>query len=141
MKKSLKYLSTLVLIPFVVFLRGDVDLSVDTFMFGEQVQAVANTKMEIQEKLKAEPIYFFQIKTEVKASTPGFTGEGLPVQLYDSTYQLIGKSQIINGKVRFQLAHAADTATLRYVVLPSTAAEIKVDYAGSNAALPVEEVF
>jgi len=139
MKKSLKYLSTLILVPFLVFLKGDADLSVDTFMFGEQVEAVVVTKNQIEEKLMAEPICFLTIKTEVKAVNNGFTGEGLPVHLYDSSYQLIAKSQIVKGRVRFQLAHAADTATLQYVVLPATAAEIKVSYGGANAALPVEE--
>jgi len=139
MKKSLKYLSTLILVPFLVFLKGDADLSVDTFMFGEQVEAVVVTKNQIEEKLMAEPICFLTIKTQVKATNNGFTGEGLPVHLYDSSYQLIAKSQIVQGRVRFQLAFAADTASLQYVVLPATAAEIKVSYAGVNAALLIEE--
>ncbi|MCG9881819.1 MAG: hypothetical protein MH472_14585 [Bacteroidia bacterium] len=140
MKKSLKYLSTLILIPFVVFLRGDMELSVDTFMFGEQVEAVVVTKNQISEKLKAEPTYSFVVKTKVIAQNPGFTGDGLPVHLYDSTYQLIGKSQIMAGKVKFTLQHASDTASLRYVVLPSTASEVEVFYGADNNALLVEEV-
>ena len=138
-KKSLKYLSTLILLPFLVFLRGDIDLSVNTFIFGDQVSAVLETKNSIEEQLKAKMIYSFEVNIEVKAIHEGFNGEGLQVNLYDSTYQLMPKSQIAHGKVVFQLAQASDTATLQYVVLPSTAAEIKVYYTGENAALPVEE--
>jgi hypothetical protein len=139
LKKSLKYLSTLILVPFLVFLRGDMDLSVNTFLFGDQVSAVLDTKNDIEEQWKAKTIYSFEVNTEVEAIHEGFTGEGLQVHLYDSTYQLIAKSQIAHGKVLFQLAQASDTATLQYVVLPSTATEIKVSYTGQNPALPVEE--
>ena len=115
------------------------DLSVNTFLFGDQVSAVLDTKNDIEEQWKAKTIYSFEVNTEVEAIHEGFTGEGLQVHLYDSTYQLIAKSQIAHGKVLFQLAQASDTATLQYVVLPSTATEIKVSYTGQNPALPVEE--
>jgi hypothetical protein len=55
---------------------------------------------------------------------PSFDAAGMVVKLYDTDFNLVGNSQVVNGKVRFVLPNLADTASNFTAVVEATSDDV-----------------
>ena len=123
MKIVIKYLWSIFFIPFLIFLKGD--FSVDTYMNFNQIEPLAKTREKMMNNIKpvAKPCLF--VKVKAISTKGGFNAHGLTANLYDSNYNLVSTSQIVQGKIQFNLEHGSDTLQQFRVVVPSTADEME----------------
>lgn len=124
MKVALKYIWSLAVIPFLIFLKGD--LSMDTFMHINKIEPIEKTKEKIMENFHPEPKPFFEINVKAITKSGNFTADGIPVNLYDSSYNLVCQSQVVLGKVKFQLEDLTQMKNSYHIVVPKTADQLEI---------------
>lgn len=137
MKIIFKYLWSVLLVPFLVFLKGD--FSVDTYISVNQIEPLAKTRERMIEQVQPATKPILHVKVKAISESGSFTAAGLPAELYDSNYNLIAKSQIVNNRINFSLDKGEDTLANYTVVIPNTADEISFNGNHPSEELQVHE--
>ncbi len=122
MKVALKYFWVLALIPILIWLKNDFDL--DAEKIGSGIDTIAKTRAIVKDNLTPDPKNVFYIKVKAVGLQSSFDAAGMVVKLYDSDFNLVGNSQVVNGKVRFVLPNLADTAAQFTAVVQATSDDI-----------------
>jgi hypothetical protein len=132
----MKYIWSVAIIPFLVFLKGD--LSVDTFMHINQIEPIAKTKEKVMNKVQPKANTLYMIPVKVVSNNPAFSADGLKVDLYNNEYEVVEHTQVVNGMVCIASASVADTG-MYHLVVPSTADELIFKPSPKNEALVIFE--
>ena len=122
MKVALKYFWVLALIPILIWLKNDFDL--DAEKIGNGIDTIAKTRAIVKDNLTRDPKNVFYIKVKPIGLQSSFDAAGMVVKLYDKDYNLVGNSQVVNGKVRFVLPNLADTASNFTAVVEATSDDV-----------------
>jgi hypothetical protein len=136
MKLIIKYIWSIAIIPFLVFLKGD--LSVDTFMRLNNIESIAKTKEKVMNKFQPKANTLYMIPVKVVSNNPAFSADGLKVDLYNSEFNLVEHTQVLNGMVCISSASVADTGSY-HLIVASTADELKFKPSTTNAPLTIHE--
>jgi hypothetical protein len=122
MKVALKYFWVLALIPILIWLKNDFDL--DAEKIGSGIDTIAKTRAIVKDNLTPDPKNVFYIKVNAVGVHSSFDAAGMVVKLYDEDYNLVGNSQVVNGKVRFVLPNLSDTASNFTAVVEATSDDV-----------------
>ncbi len=137
MKVLIKYIWTLVLIPALVFLKGD--LSFDTYMYLNNIKPSEEITKSVKTITTPQKTMPLVININAIAKNKNFSADGLPVILYDEQYNLLQKSQVVQGKVHFTLPMST-TQTISYkIISPLTADEMNLDNIFIENTLSIHE--
>ncbi|GAB1447155.1 MAG: hypothetical protein L6Q78_08300 [Bacteroidia bacterium] len=136
MKIVLKYIWTLMIVPPLMFLKGD--LSFHTMLDVHGIQPTELIEKKMESAIGGKEVYELIVPVKVKSNEPSFTGEGLMINLYDENYRFIQRSQVIKGQILFRLV--GDNAKPKSFILvsPETLDEIKVQK--NEATKPILEL-
>ncbi|MDP1727014.1 MAG: hypothetical protein Q8M15_09545 [Bacteroidota bacterium] len=137
MKLLIKYIWTLVLIPALVFLKGD--LSFDTYMYINSMNPPAEIAKTVGKVVASEKMMSVVVKINPISKNKGFSADGMPVQMFDEYYNLIQQSQVIRGKVHFEIPFTTSQNDSYIVVSTKTADEIKLDNIFVENTLAIHE--
>ena len=130
MKVLIKYIWTLILIPALVFLKGD--LSVDTYMHINEINVPEEISHPIKTALTPPKYMPLIVKIRPIPKNKDFSADGLPVYLYDENYNLLLKSQVVHGFVHFEVPFKMIPKKIFKVVSPTTADEMLLDIHKKN---------
>jgi hypothetical protein len=122
MKVALKYFWVLALIPILIWLKNDFDL--DAEKIGNGMDTIAKTREMVKDNLTPEPKSVFYIHVKPVGVQSSFDASGMVVKLYDKDYNLVGNSQVVDGRVRFVLPTIGDTASSFTAVVVATSDDI-----------------
>jgi hypothetical protein len=118
MKIALKYIWSLLIVPPLLFLKGD--LSFQTMLEVHDLQPNQMIEQKMQSAMGEKEVKELIIKVNVAEEGTKFTGEGLTINLYDKNYGYIQKSQVIKGQIRFRLVGENAKPNNYIVVSPET---------------------
>jgi hypothetical protein len=126
MKIMIKYLWSLVLVPFLLFVKGD--LSIDTLASITHIdEPIKSAQLKVSSAVAKEGDITFSIPIKVIASNKSFSGNGLKVKLFDEEYTQIAESQILNGLVKFTIPISKGNIKNFHVVSVETSEEVVVE--------------
>lgn len=137
MKIVLKYLWSLMLLPLLIFVKGD--FSVDTYMSVNQIEPISITREKVLEDLNPVVKPILTVKVKIISKSGQFSADGFAADLYDDNYNLISQSQIMHSRIQFTLDKGEDTLKNYTVVIPKTADELTFDGSGKRQELVVNE--
>jgi hypothetical protein len=122
MKFALKCIWSLLIVPPLLFLKGDLSFQTMLELLGMQPEHMIEQKME--SALGKKEVKELIIQVKVAEEGTDFTGEGLTINLYDKNYGYIQKSQIIKGQIRFRLVGENAKPETYILVSPETLDEL-----------------
>ncbi|MBC7382154.1 MAG: hypothetical protein H7296_04070 [Bacteroidia bacterium] len=125
MKIFVKYIWTIIFIPAFIILTADV-LNISP-NYAKNVNSAKEFYNIIHKIITPSSLATLEIKIKAVSKDPNFSAEGMLVQLFDENYNVIDKSQVMEGKVRFELKSKYLLSQHFRVVAPGTADEINVD--------------
>ncbi len=118
MKIALKYIWSLLIVPPLLFLKGD--LSFQTMLEVHDLKPNQMIEQKMQSAMGEKEVKELIIQVKVAEDGTDFTGEGLTINLYDKNYGYIQKSQVIKGQIRFRLVGENAKPETYIVVSPET---------------------
>lgn len=122
----IKYIWSLVLVPFLLFVKGD--LSVDTFTALTHIDApIKDVQQKVSRAVAPEGDITFSIPVKISSTNGSFNGNGLKVRLFDEEYTQIGESQVVNGLVKFTIPAKMGNIKNFHVVSVETAEEVVIE--------------
>ena len=122
----IKYLWSLVLVPFLLFVKGD--LSFDTFASITHIDApIKSVQQKVSNATAKEGDITFSIPVKVISINGTFNGNGLKVKLFDEEYSQLAESQIINGMVKFTIPMSKGNIKNFHVVSAETNEEVMIE--------------
>ena len=122
MKFALKCIWSLLIVPPLLFLKGDLSFQTMLELIDMQPEHMIEQKME--SALGKKEVKELIIQVKVAEEGTDFTGEGLTINLYDKNYGYIQKSQIIKGQIRFRLVGENAKPESYILVSPETLDEL-----------------
>jgi hypothetical protein len=122
MKFALKCIWSLLIVPPLLFLKGDLSFQTMLELLDMQPEHMIEQKME--SALGKKEVKELIIQVKVAEEGTDFTGEGLTINLYDKNYGYIQKSQIIKGQIRFRLVGENAKPETYILVSPETLDEL-----------------
>jgi hypothetical protein len=122
MKFALKCIWSLLIVPPLLFLKGDLSFQTMLELLDMQPEHMFEQKME--SALGKKEVKELIIQVKVAEEGTDFTGEGLTINLYDKNYGYIQKSQIIKGQIRFRLVGENAKPESYILVSPETLDEL-----------------
>jgi|688.fasta_scaffold420972_1 hypothetical protein len=122
MKFALKCIWSLLIVPPLLFLKGDLSFQTMLELLDMQPEHMIEQKME--SALGKKEVKELIIQVKVAEEGTDFTGEGLTINLYDKNYGYIQKSQIIKGQIRFRLVGENAKPESYILVSPETLDEL-----------------
>jgi hypothetical protein len=126
MKLIIKYIWSLVLVPFLLFVKGD--LSFDTLVELTHVnKPIEVVQAKVNHAVANEGDVTFSIPVKIITINDSFSGNGLKVKLFDADYNQIAESQIIDKVVKFTVPFKYAGITNFHVVSVETAEEITIE--------------
>ncbi len=132
MKVFLKSLWALLVVPPLIFLKGD--LSVRTMFDVYDFKSVEVIEEKISLADGDETLAEFEVPVQIVEADSTFSGDGMVVTLYDQSYGLIERSQIIQGRVKFRLKGNNARSNKFILVSNVTMDEMRLDLSrGINA--------
>lgn len=137
MKLLIKYIWTLVLIPALVFLKGD--LSFDTYMYINNMKPSEEISKTVSTITAPEKMMSVVVNINPVSKNKGFSADGMPVQMFDEYYNLIQQSQVLHGKVHFEIPFTTSQNDSYIVVSTKTADEIKLENIFVENTLAIHE--
>lgn len=136
MKGLLKYIWILALIPALGFLKSDLNASI--FVATKQSHAKEFAE-SVKTVMQPSAVYTLVINIKPVPKNNNFSADGMLVQLFDENYTLIDNSQVIGGKVKFELGSKYLKLQHFKVVAPATADEMQVTNLENTYELSVHE--
>lgn len=126
MKVMLKYIWTVVFLPFLLFVKGD--LSLDTFAEITKLdQPIKEVHAKVSQAVSAEGDITFTIPVKIVSNQDSFSGNGLKVKLFDAEYNQIAESQILDQTVKFTIPSRYAAHQNFHVVSVETADELDLE--------------
>jgi hypothetical protein len=125
MKIAMKFLWSLVLVPFFIFIKGD--LSTKSFVEINQLQApLQEVKRTVSNVSEPEKTINIVVPVKPVSTNTNFNAHGMKVQLYDADYNLLATSQVLNGQVVFNIKDSYSLVTNMHAVAIETADEVLI---------------
>ncbi len=118
MKIALKYIWSLLIVPPLLFLKGD--LSFQTMLEVHDLKPNQMIEQKMQSAMGEKEVKELIIQVKVAEDGTEFNGEGLTINLYDKNYGYIQKSQVIKGQIRFRLVGENAKPDTYIIVSPET---------------------
>ncbi len=138
MKLLLKFTFTFALIPFFLFLKGD--LSFRTYAEVNHLEKNFNAWRNVWlNPNKAKNYYTFSLPVKTVSNNKHFNASGLCVSLYDEDYKLLTQTQVSGKWLHFILPMSINPAKTYHVVVPSTADELTLLPGKEKEALLIYE--
>ncbi len=132
MKVFLKSLWALLIVPPLIFLKGD--LSVKSMFDVYDLKSVDVIEDKISLADGDEVLLEFEVPIQILEADSTFSGDGMVITLYDQSYGLLERSQIIQGRVKFRLKGAKARSNKFILVSNVTMDEMQLDLSrGLNA--------
>jgi hypothetical protein len=125
MKVFLKSLWALLIVPPLIFLKGD--LSMKTMFDVYDLNSVDVVENRISIIDGNEPSKEFEVPVQVLEADSTFSGDGMVITLYDQSYGILERSQIIQGRVKFRLKGAKSNHQKFILVSNVTMDEMSLD--------------
>jgi hypothetical protein len=138
MKVVIKYIWSLLIVPPLLFLKGD--LSFQTMLEVHDIVPTEMFEQKVQSALGEKEIKELIVKVNVENDGTHFTGDGLTINLYDKNYGYIQKSQVIKGQIRFRLVGKNAKPETYILVSPETLDEITISDKDSIKAFLIHSV-
>jgi hypothetical protein len=125
MKVFLKSLWALLIVPPLFFLKGD--LSMKTMFDVYDLNSVDVVENRISIIDGDEVTKEFEVPVQVLEADSTFSGDGMVITLYDQSYGILERSQIIQGRVKFRLKGAKSNHQKFILVSNVTMDEMSLD--------------
>ncbi|MFY8020826.1 MAG: hypothetical protein ACOVP1_06500 [Bacteroidia bacterium] len=139
MKVALKYIWSLLIVPPLLFLKGD--LSFETMLQVHDIVPQELFEQKVQSAMGEKAVKELIVKVQVEdAQDSKFTGDGLTINLYDKNYGYIQKSQVIKGQIRFRLVGKNALPETFILVSPETLDEVVVNDSDTDKILVLHNV-
>lgn len=123
MKIALKFLWSLVLVPLFIFIKGD--LSTKIFAEINELPApISEVKKTVTRVAEKDRMIQFIVPVKPISANKNFNAHGMKVQLFDSEYNLLASSQVLNGQVTFSINEDYSLITNLHVVALETSEEV-----------------
>ncbi len=139
MKLLIKYIWTLVLIPAFFFIKGD--LSWDAFRNINELNPEREITKRVKDAFEPSSPKLIEFKVNAVSTSENFSAEGMKVELYDHLYNLLQKSQVVGGRVKFKLDPIKSNIEKFNLVCPTTADELKINSENRNAIFSIHEKY
>ncbi len=138
MKLLFKFIFTFTLVPFFLFLKGE--MSFHTFVeVNELDKSFANFGNTIFSGFEPKKYVSFKLPVKTISNNKNFNAAGLCISLYDENYQLLTQTQVSGKYINFILPKALDTNQTYHVVVPSTSDELTLMPGKEKEALLIYE--
>lgn len=125
MKVLVKYIWTLVIVPPLLFLKGD--LSFQTMLDVHGIQPTEMIEKKMESAIGGKEVYELIVPVKIVSNDASFTGEGMVINLYDENYRFIQRSQVIKGQILFRLVGDNAKPKSYILVSPETLDELKIN--------------
>lgn len=139
MKIALKYIWSLLIVPPLLFLKGD--LSFETMLQVHDIVPQELLEQKVQSAMGEKEVKELIVRVKIEdTKESNFTGDGLTINLYDKNYGYIQKSQVIKGQIRFRLVGKNAAPETFILVSPETLDEVIVNDSDSVKTLVLHNV-
>lgn len=125
MKVFLKSLWALLFVPPLIFLKGDLSMKTMFDVYDFKSEDAIEERISIVDG--DEHVTEFDVPVQIVEADSSFSGEGMVITLYDQSYGLLERSQIIQGRVKFRLKGAKSTKNKFILVSNVTMDEMSLD--------------